>query len=232
MTLLLHPFRVRRRAWSRTLAATGLALVAASALAISEATLRGLRVPPERATIPIDDILSGGPPPQGIPALGFRGLTGVAGASGDPVFVDQDAASAWLGDLEPVILMRVGDEARLYPLQVLTWHEIANDTLAGVPIAVTFCPLCNSALAFDRRVLVTDEQLATLRATGNSTVRALDTPADLAAAYALQTGRAAPTQAVDVTFGVSGLLYHSNLLMFDDATFTLWSQLTGEGGVG
>ncbi|MDF1521819.1 MAG: DUF3179 domain-containing protein [Trueperaceae bacterium] len=231
MTRHPRPTRTRRR-WSRTLAVTGLALMATSALAISELTLRGLRVPTERAILPIEDILSGGPPPQGIPAIGFRGLTGVAEGSPDPVFVTQEAATEWLGDLEPVILMRVGGEARLYPLQVLTWHEIANDTLAGVPIAVTFCPLCNSALAFDRRVLVSDEQLAALRAPGNTTVRVQDTPADLAAAFARQTGREAPSQAVDVTFGVSGLLYHSNLLMFDDTTFTLWSQLTGEGGVG
>ena len=232
MTQPPHPSGARRPRWRRALAATGLAVLATAALAISEGTLRGLRVPPEPAVIPIDDILSGGPPPQGIPALGFRGLTGVAGASADPVFVDQAAAATWLGDLEPVILVRLGGEARLYPLQVLTWHEIANDTLAGVPLAVTFCPLCNSALAFDRRVPVTDEQLAALRAPGNTSVRVQETPADLAAAYARQSGREAPTQAVDVTFGVSGLLYHSNLLMFDDATFTLWSQLTGEGGVG
>ena len=232
MTHLPHPTRARRRRWSWTLAITGLALIATSALAISEGALRGLRVPPERATIPIAEILSGGPPPQGIPAIGFRGLTGVASASADPAFVDQEAAAAWLGDLEPVILMRIGGEARLYPLQILTWHEIANDTLGGVPIAVTFCPLCNSALAFDRRVPVTSEQLDALRAPGNTTVRVQDTPADLAAAYARQTGREAPAQAVDVTFGVSGLLYLSNLLMFDDATFTLWSQLTGAGGVG
>jgi hypothetical protein len=217
---------------SRTLAAVGLALFATGAFAVSEIELRGLRVPAEPAVIPIEEILRGGPPPQGIPALGFRGLTGVAGASSEPAFVDQAAASAWLGDREPVILMRVGGEARLYPLQVLTWHEIANDTLGGVPIAVTFCPLCNSALAFDRRVPVTDEQLAALRAPGNTALQVIDTPADLAEAYERQTGRLAPAQAVDVTFGVSGLLYLSNLLMFDDATFTLWSQLTGEGGVG
>ncbi|MFN2323189.1 MAG: DUF3179 domain-containing protein [Trueperaceae bacterium] len=232
MTQAPHPPRARRRRWSRSLAVTGLALLATTALAISEGALRGLRVSPERAIIPLEDILSGGPPPQGIPALGFRGLTGVASASAEPKFVAQDAAAEWLGDLEPVILIRVGGEARLYPLQVLTWHEIANDTLGGVPIAVTFCPLCNSALAFDRRVPVTDEQLAALRAPGNTTVRALDMPADLATAYTRQIGREAPAQAVDVTFGVSGLLYNSNLLMFDDATFTLWSQLTGEGGVG
>ena len=207
-------------------------LVGGHVLAVSEADLNGLRIDASQARIPIEDILRGGPPPQGIPALGFRGLTGVAGASPEPRFVAQAEAADWLGDLEPVILMRIGGEARLYPLQVLTWHEIANDTLAGVPIAVTFCPLCNSALAFDRRVPVTPEQLAALRAPGHSTVRVLDTPPDLAESYARQTGRAAPTQAVDVTFGVSGLLYHSNLLMFDDATFTLWSQLTGEGGVG
>src|SRR5216683_16568 len=50
----------------------------------------------------------------------------------------------------PVIVLRVGSEARAYPLQILVYHEIVNDTVAGRPVAVTFCPLCNAAIAFER----------------------------------------------------------------------------------
>ncbi len=70
----------------------------------------------------------------------------------NPQFVTTDEADAWLGALEPVILLEVDGVAKAYPLQILTWHEIANDTIAGVPVAVTFCPLCNSAVVFDRRL--------------------------------------------------------------------------------
>ncbi|TVR86863.1 MAG: DUF3179 domain-containing protein [Trueperaceae bacterium] len=220
----------RRPPWP-ALAAIVLALVASHALAVSEAQLERLRVTADNASIPIDEILSGGPPPQGIPALGFRGLRGVAEASPEPRFVSQEEAAAWLGDLEPVILMRLGGEARLYPLQILTWHEIANDTLGGVPVAVTFCPLCNSALAFDRRVPATQAQVDALRRDGHE-VRAAPLDAAAAATFERQYGRAAPELGIDVTFGVSGLLYFSNMLMFDDTTFTLWSQLIGEGLVG
>ncbi len=62
------------------------------------------------------------------------------------------SADAWLKAVEPVIFLRVGNEARAYPIQILTWHEIVNDTLAGVPVAVTFCPLCNTAIAYERTV--------------------------------------------------------------------------------
>jgi hypothetical protein len=86
-----------------------------------------------------DDILSGGPPKDGIPAVD------------DPKMVTIDQAASWLAGGEPVILVRVGGEARIYPLQILTWHEIVNDELGDVPIAVTFCPLCNTGIVFDRR---------------------------------------------------------------------------------
>jgi hypothetical protein len=86
------------------------------------------------------DILSGGPPPDGIPPLD------------NPKFETAAEADAWLKPNEPVISFRLGDEARAYPLQVLIWHEIVNDAVAGRPVAVTFCPLCNAAIVFDRRV--------------------------------------------------------------------------------
>ena len=57
-----------------------------------------------------------------------------------------------LSDREPVIGLAINGEAKAYPLRVLTWHEIANDEIGGLPVAVTYCPLCNAAIVFDRRV--------------------------------------------------------------------------------
>lgn len=87
-----------------------------------------------------DEILSGGPPRDGIRSID------------DPQFVDPEEASVWLAGNEPVIALELNGDARAYPLQIITWHEIVNDTVGDVPAVVTFCPLCNSALAFDRRV--------------------------------------------------------------------------------
>ena len=70
----------------------------------------------------------------------------------DPVPTDIASADEWIGPIEPVIVLEIGDAARAYPLQIMTWHEIVNDELAGVPVTVTFCPLCNSAIVFDRRL--------------------------------------------------------------------------------
>ena len=70
----------------------------------------------------------------------------------DPVFEPVAAASEWLDDRVPGALVLVGGEARFYPLGILHHHEIVNDEIAGRPVAVTYCPLCNTALAFDRRV--------------------------------------------------------------------------------
>jgi hypothetical protein len=69
----------------------------------------------------------------------------------DPRFVGPDQARAWLDAREPVVSVEVQGEARAYPVQILTRHEIVNDMVGEVPVAVTYCPLCNSALAFDRR---------------------------------------------------------------------------------
>ena len=91
-------------------------------------------------TVPYDEFLSGGVPRDGIPPLD------------DPQFESIADADKWLEDVQPVVALEVNDEARAYPLAILTWHEIANDTLGGVPVSVTFCPLCNSAVVFDRRV--------------------------------------------------------------------------------
>ena len=69
-----------------------------------------------------------------------------------PRVVDQRRAERGLLTREPVLVVAVGRAVRAYPLQILVWHEIVNDRLGGLPIAVTYCPLCNSALAFERRV--------------------------------------------------------------------------------
>lgn len=91
-------------------------------------------------SVPYDEFLSGGPPPDGIPPID------------NPVYESIEDASSWLADESPVIAVEVNDVARAYPLAVMTWHEIVNTEQGGEPISVTFCPLCNSALVFDRNV--------------------------------------------------------------------------------
>jgi hypothetical protein len=86
------------------------------------------------------DILRGGPPPDGIPPID------------DPQFVTVGEADEWLNDPEPVLVVDIDGDVRAYPIQILMWHEIVNDTVGGVPLAVTYCPLCNSAITFERTV--------------------------------------------------------------------------------
>jgi hypothetical protein len=100
-------------------------------------------------------------------------------------------ADSWLNSSEPVISFQLGDTARAYPLQILIWHEIVNDEINGTPVLVTFCPLCYSAIVFDRRI---DGEVH--------------------------------------DFGVSGFLRHSDMIMFDRKTESLWQQFTGEALVG
>ena len=69
-----------------------------------------------------------------------------------PIFETVSLASEWLAPSEPGALVQVNGEARFYPLSIMTAHEIVNDAFGDVPVTVTFCPLCNTALAFDRRV--------------------------------------------------------------------------------
>lgn len=131
-----------------------------------------------KAAVPFAEIQSGGPPKDGIPAID------------EPRFVAA-RENANLADIEPVIRLEIDSDLRAYPLQVLTWHEIVNDTVGGVPVAVTFCPLCNAAIVFRREV------------------------------------NGEPT-----TFGTTGLLRHSDLVMYDRATESWWQQFTGEAIVG
>jgi hypothetical protein len=125
------------------------------------------------------EILSGGPPKDGIPALS------------DPAFIPA-ARESRIGAREPVITVELdGAKPRAYPLRYLTWHEIVNDVVAGVPIAVTFCPLCNSGITFDRR-----------------------------------------TRHGTLSFGVSGKLRNSDMVMFDRETQSWWQQAQGVAIVG
>jgi len=91
-------------------------------------------------SVPYAEILSGGPPKDGIPAIDF------------PEFVSVEEASEWLSEVEPVIFVQVGEDARAYPIQILIWHEIVNDMVGDLPLTVTFCPLCNTAIVFEREV--------------------------------------------------------------------------------
>jgi len=91
------------------------------------------------SAVDFDDILSGGPPKDGIPAID------------DPAFVPI-AEAGHLAPTEPVVGLIINGDARAYPLQVLMWHEIVNDEVGGVPVTITFCPLCNAAIVFDRRL--------------------------------------------------------------------------------
>ncbi|MGH9249028.1 MAG: DUF3179 domain-containing protein [Acidimicrobiales bacterium] len=91
------------------------------------------------ALIDPDQILSGGPPPDGIPAID------------EPKFQHVDDVD-WLAETAALLAITIDGDTRGYPFQILTWHEIVNDTVGGVPVAVTYCPLCNSGVGFDRRV--------------------------------------------------------------------------------
>lgn len=90
--------------------------------------------------VPLEDIISGGPPPDGIPPID------------DPKFISTEKADEWLADQEPVIAVEFNGVAKAYPLQIMTWHEIVNDEFDDESVTVTFCPLCNTALVFDREV--------------------------------------------------------------------------------
>ncbi len=112
-----------------------------------------------------------------------------------PRFIGSDKGRQVYFRHEPVISLAVGGRAKAYPLNVLTAHEIANDTLGGIPILVTYCPLCNASVAYDRR----------LRFKGKERL---------------------------LSFGVSGMLRHSDMVMYDLQTETWWQQLMGEALVG
>lgn len=93
-----------------------------------------------KRNIKLEEITSGGPPKDGIPAID------------KPVFETVMNAGRWLDAAEPVIVVERNKKARAYPLQILIYHEIVNDMFQGLPISVTFCPLCNASIVYDRRL--------------------------------------------------------------------------------
>jgi Protein of unknown function (DUF3179) len=99
----------------------------------------GWRTDFSKHAVPLAEFRSGGPGKDGIPALDRPQLV----PAREVDFLESN---------EPVLELVVDGDARAYPIQILIWHEIANDVVAGVPVAVTFCPLCNTAVVFDRRV--------------------------------------------------------------------------------
>lgn len=92
----------------------------------------------EKAAVNLKSIIGGGPPRDGIPPID------------DPQF--KSAAEVELAMREPVITFKIGNDVRAYPLSVLIWHEIVNDIVGGVPVAVTYCPLCDAAIVFERTI--------------------------------------------------------------------------------
>ncbi len=117
--------------------------------------------------------------PDGIPAID------------DPQFVSVEDADVYLEDHEAVVVLEIDGDARAYPVQILMWHEIVNDVVGEVPIAITYCPLCNSAVSYQRTV-----------------------------------------QGEVTTFGTSGLLFNSALVMYDRLTESLWTHYNGEAVAG
>ncbi|MBW8036478.1 MAG: DUF3179 domain-containing protein [Planctomycetes bacterium] len=139
----------------------------------------GLKTNTDKTLIDLSELGSGGVGKDGIPSIN------------SPDFISIKNAKGWLKPNEPVIAVSIGTAAKAYPLQILIWHEMVNDTIKDVPVLVTFCPLCYSAVVFDRRI--------------NRKTH---------------------------SFGVSGLLRHSDMVMYDRTTESLWQQFTGEAVVG
>jgi hypothetical protein len=126
-----------------------------------------------------NEVISGGPPPDGIPPVD------------DPVFLDVAGNLELLPENEPVVALEIHGDARAYPIRAMVWHEIVNDTVGGVPVSVTYCPLCNSAATYERTI-----------------------------------------DGVETTFGTSGRLFASALVMYDRATETLWTHYNGQAVIG
>jgi hypothetical protein len=129
--------------------------------------------------IPIGEIISGGPPPDGIPPIDA------------PQFLNVAENLDLLDPAEAVVALEIDGDARAYPIRAMVWHEIVNDTVGGVPISVTYCPLCNSAVSYVREI-----------------------------------------RGVETTFGTSGRLFASALVMYDRATESLWTHFDGTAVVG
>lgn len=159
----------------RLLVLAAIVTQALAAAAAEPATKNGFVLNP--TSVPIEAILAGGPTRDGIAALVDPPMIPASEATLDP--------DAW------VVGVEIGEEAAAYPVAILEWHELVNDTIGAAPVLVSYCPLCGTAMVFDRRI----------------------------------DGRAR-------IFGVSGLLYLSDLLLYDRETQSLWSQIRSEAVTG
>lgn len=127
----------------------------------------------DNSLIPESEILHGGPPRDGIPAIH------------DPLFIPAGEADFLEAD-DRVLGLEIDGQAKVYPVQILNWHEVVNDSSGGMDFSVTYCPLCGTGIAFSGT--------------------------DVSAG---------------IRFGVSGLLYNSDVLLYDLSTESLWSQILG-----
>lgn len=127
-----------------------------------------------RWSIPVDQVLDGGPGKDGIPALI------------NPELVPKEAIN-FLNENDLVLGFKLGSDIRAYPYAILDWHEIIKDNIGVVSVAITYYPLTGTGIGWDRFL---DES--------------------------------------ETTFGVSGLLYNTNLIPYDRATDGNWSQLLNE----
>ena len=121
--------------------------------------------------VPKDQVFDGGPGRDGIPSVDNPQFTSVNNAS-------------YLRDDDLVVGIKIGSTTKAYPHPILDWHEIVNDELSSVKVAITYCPLTGSAIAWNRQGIVSNS-----------------------------------------TFGVSGLLYNSNLIPYDRGSSSNWSQM-------
>ena len=158
---------------SRVLALSGILLgVMIYKVAASAGPSNGFDL--SNSILPRDEILHGGPPRDGIPAIS------------DPKMIDAIEAD-YLADKDRVVGLTLNGESRAYPIAILNWHEIVNDEIGNKRFAVTYCPLCGTAVVFDSSI------------DGKRT-----------------------------DFGVSGLLYNSDVLLYDRDTESLWSQIMSQ----
>ncbi len=162
------------RAESGGILAIGLLLSGLLGAAGSVAATQFMGFNVTNSLVPASELLPGGPPCDGIPALT------------DPRFIAADQAS-FLKPADRVLGVRVNGVAKAYPLAIMNWHEIVNDQFAGTPVAVNYCPLCFTGVAFSSSM----------------------------------DGRRQ-------IFGVSGLLYNSDVVLYDRESESLWSQLLGK----
>lgn len=162
---------------SRILVLAGLLMgLFAYKYAISAGATNGFDL--SNSLLPVEQIFHGGPPRDGIPALSNPKLIKAAQAE-------------YLQSTDRVVGVVLHGEARAYPIAILNWHEIVNDEINGQHFAVTYCPLCGTAVAFEASI----------------------------------DGKA-------TDFGVSGLLYNSDVLLYDRETESLWSQILGKSVAG